>query len=105
MTDQNPLELQWVVPRAGDHCSLQTEVGERAADVSYLRQVAAAADALGFRRALIPVGAHGGDAWIVATWRRIASKPRSRAARPMRGRSGPRTSPSPKQSRASAAAH
>jgi len=105
MTNRSSLELEWFDPVAGDLSSVETDINERVVDVSHVRQVAAAAAALGFTRALIPVGAEGEEAWISATWRGRAPKPRSRAARPMGRRSGTRPSPSPKQRRASAAAH
>ena len=105
MANQNPLELRWVVSSAGDRPSSACDVVDRAADVSNLRRVAEAAASLGFRRALIPVGPHGEDAWIVATWRRPTKGASSRASRPMRARASTGCfAPPPKRFRAAAAA-
>src|ERR1700684_1892181 len=61
-----PLELFWFLPVSGDGAYLGSDKGNRSADFSYLKQVAQAADRLGFAGALIPVGAHCEDPWIVA---------------------------------------
>ena len=103
MANQTPLELHWVVSSASDRASSGCEVGDRAADVSNLRRVAEAAESLGFRSALIPVGPHGEDSWIVATWRRPTRGATSRASRPMRARAKTAFAPSPKRLRAAAA--
>ncbi|RBP09849.1 alkanesulfonate monooxygenase [Roseiarcus fermentans] len=63
---EKPLDLFWFIPVTGDGSYLGTDVGNRAADFSYLKQIAEAADRLGFGGALIPVGSHCEDPWIVA---------------------------------------
>jgi alkanesulfonate monooxygenase len=61
-----PLEMFWFLPVSGDGSYLGTDKGNRPADFSYLKQIAQAADRLGFGGVLIPVGAHCEDPWIVA---------------------------------------
>ena len=61
-----PLDLYWFLPVSGDGSYLGTDKGNRPADFSYLKQIAQAADRLGFAGALIPVGSHCEDPWIVA---------------------------------------
>ncbi len=61
-----PLDLFWFIPVTGDGSYLGSEIGNRSADFSYLKQIAQAADRLGFKGALIPVGSHCEDPWIVA---------------------------------------
>ena len=61
-----PLELFWFLPVSGDGSYLGTDKGNRPADFPYLKQIAQAADRLGFAGALIPVGSHCEDPWIVA---------------------------------------
>ena len=61
-----PLDIFWFIPVSGDGSYLGTDKGNRPADFSYLKQIAQAADRLGFGGALIPVGAHCEDPWIVA---------------------------------------
>jgi alkanesulfonate monooxygenase len=63
---QRPLDVFWFIPVTGDGSYLGTDRGNRAADFSYLKQIAEAADRLGFGGALIPVGSHCEDPWIVA---------------------------------------
>src|ERR1700685_1916886 len=62
----NPLDIFWFIPVSGDGSYLGTDKGNRSADFSYLKQIAQAADRLGFSGALIPVGSHCEDPWIVA---------------------------------------
>ncbi len=61
-----PLDLFWFIPVTGDGSYLGSDIGNRSADFSYLKQIAQAADRLGFKGALIPVGSHCEDPWIVA---------------------------------------
>lgn len=65
-TRRSPLDFLWFLPSAGDQRYLASTVGARAATPAYLRQVAVAADQLGFSGALLPTGAHCVDAWITA---------------------------------------
>ncbi|MFW2853019.1 FMNH2-dependent alkanesulfonate monooxygenase [Sphingomonas sp. TX0543] len=66
MSGKAPLDFLWFLPSAGDQRYLGTTLGARAATPAYLRQVAMAADQLGFSGALLPTGAHCQDAWITA---------------------------------------
>jgi len=61
-----PLDVFWFIPVSGDGAYLGSDKGARPADFSYLKQIAQAADRLGFVGALIPVGSHCEDPWIVA---------------------------------------
>jgi alkanesulfonate monooxygenase len=42
------INVLWFLPTHGDGCFLGTSVGGRATDLSYLRQIAEAADRLGY---------------------------------------------------------
>ena len=61
-----PLDMYWFIPVSGDGTDLGTDKGNRSADFAYLKQIAQAADTLGFSGALIPVGSHCEDPFIVA---------------------------------------
>jgi alkanesulfonate monooxygenase len=61
-----PLDLYWFIPVSGDGSYLGTDKGNRSADFAYLKQIAQAADNLGYKGALIPVGSHCEDPFIVA---------------------------------------
>ena len=61
-----PLDLFWFIPVSGDGSYLGSDKGNRSADFSYLKQIAQAADRLGYGGVLIPVGSHCEDPWIVA---------------------------------------
>jgi len=63
---RSPADFLWFLPSAGDQRYLGSTIGARAATPAYLRQVAVAADQLGFSGALMPTGAHCADAWITA---------------------------------------
>lgn len=63
---RSPLDFLWFLPSAGDQRYLASTTGARAATPAYLRQVAMAADQLGFSGALLPTGSHCVDAWITA---------------------------------------
>jgi alkanesulfonate monooxygenase len=60
------LDLFWFIPVSGDGSYLGSDVGHRPADFHYLKQVAQAADRLGYGGVLIPVGSHCEDPWITA---------------------------------------
>ena len=67
MTDQrSPIDFLWFLPSSGDQRFLASTIGARAASPDYLRQVATAADQLGYSGVLMPTGAHCADAWITA---------------------------------------
>ncbi len=65
MTDK-PLDLFWFIPVSGDGSYLGSDKGIRYADFDYLKQIAQAADRLGFGGVLVPVGSHCEDPWITA---------------------------------------
>lgn len=66
MTDRKPLDFYWFIPVSGDGTYLGTEKGHRPADFDYLKQIAQAADRLGFSGVLIPTGKNCDDPWITA---------------------------------------
>jgi len=57
----------WFIPTHGDGRYLGTSVGGRAVDFAYLRQIAEAADTLGYYGVLLPTGKSCEDSWIVAS--------------------------------------
>lgn len=61
-----PLDLFWFIPVSGDGSYLGSDVGHRPADFHYLKQIAQAADRLGYGGVLIPVGNHCEEPWITA---------------------------------------
>lgn len=65
-TGLSPLDFLWFVPSGGDSRYLASPLGERPPTPDYLRQVAVAADKLGYYGVLMPTGAMCADAWITA---------------------------------------
>jgi alkanesulfonate monooxygenase len=61
------LNVLWFLPTHGDGRYLGTTVGGRATDLGYLRQIAEAADRLGYYGVLLPTGRSCEDSWIVAS--------------------------------------
>jgi alkanesulfonate monooxygenase len=61
------LNLFWFVPTHGDSRYLGTSQGARPVNHDYLRQVAVAADTLGYDGVLLPTGRSCEDAWVVAS--------------------------------------
>lgn len=61
------VNLLWFLPTHGDGRYLGTAAGARAVDLSYLRQIAQAADSLGYYGVLLPTGRSCEDAWVVAS--------------------------------------
>ncbi len=59
--------LLWFLPTHGDGRYLGTSIGGRQVDFSYLRQVAQAADDLGYFGVLLPTGRSCDDSWVVAS--------------------------------------
>ncbi|GAB7389028.1 FMNH2-dependent alkanesulfonate monooxygenase [Bacillaceae bacterium] len=59
------MKIFWFIPTHGDGRYLGTSIGGRNTDFSYYRQVAQAADALGYSGVLVPTGRSCEDAWIV----------------------------------------
>ena len=56
----------WFLPTSGDGRYLGTALGSRPVGLPYLRQIAQAADALGYFGVLLPTGRHCEDSWMVA---------------------------------------
>ena len=61
------LNLLWFLPTHGDSRYLGTAVGGRQVGLRYLRQIAQAADELGYFGVLLPTGRSCEDSWIVAS--------------------------------------
>jgi alkanesulfonate monooxygenase len=61
------LNLFWFIPTHGDSRYLGTTRGARTVDADYLKQVAVAADTLGYDGVLLPTGRSCEDAWVVAS--------------------------------------
>ncbi|WP_042216504.1 FMNH2-dependent alkanesulfonate monooxygenase [Paenibacillus borealis] len=61
------MKIFWFIPTYGDGRYLGTETGSRAATPGYYRQIAAAADELGYEGVLIPTGRGCEDAWVIAS--------------------------------------
>ena len=57
----------WFLPTHGDGRYLGTSVGGRAIDIRYLRQIAQAADDLGYFGVLLPTGRSCEDSWVIAS--------------------------------------
>ena len=60
-------KVLWFIPTHGDGRYLGTGFGGRAVDFAYLRQIAQAADALGYFGVLLPTGKSCEDSWVVAS--------------------------------------
>ena len=61
------MDVLWFIPTHGDSRYLGTSQGARAADYDYFRQIAVAADTLGYDGVLLPTGRSCEDAWVVAS--------------------------------------
>jgi alkanesulfonate monooxygenase len=61
------MKVFWFIPTHGDSRYLGTSEGARAATYGYFRQIAVAADTLGYEGVLLPTGRSCEDAWIVAS--------------------------------------
>ncbi len=57
----------WFLPTHGEGRYLGTQIGGRQVDLRYLRQIAQAADDLGYFGVLLPTGRSCEDSWIVAS--------------------------------------
>ncbi len=62
-----PLSFFWFIPTHGDGAYLGSSQGERQPDHHYFRQVAQAADRLGYEGVLLPTGQTCEESWITAT--------------------------------------
>lgn len=61
------MNLFWFIPTHGDSRYLGTAHGARHVDFDYARQIAQAADQLGYEGVLLPTGRSCEDAWVVAS--------------------------------------
>lgn len=61
------MNIFWFIPTHGDGHYLGTTIGGRTTDLSYYKQIAQAADRLGYSGVLIPTGRSCEDAWIIAS--------------------------------------
>ncbi|MCW7537139.1 FMNH2-dependent alkanesulfonate monooxygenase [Aquabacterium sp. A7-Y] len=61
------MKLHWFIPTHGDSRYLGTSRGARAATFDYFKQVAIAADSLGYEGVLLPTGRSCEDSWILAS--------------------------------------
>lgn len=59
--------ILWFLPTHGDGRYLGTAIGGRQVDLHYLKQVAQAADDLGYFGVLLPTGRSCEDSWVVAS--------------------------------------
>jgi alkanesulfonate monooxygenase len=66
-TAETAANLLWFLPTHGDGRYLGTTKGGRSVDLSYLRQIAQAADSLGYFGVLLPTGRSCEDSWVVAS--------------------------------------
>ncbi|GAU01890.1 alkanesulfonate monooxygenase, FMNH(2)-dependent [Burkholderia stabilis] len=64
---EQQMNVFWFIPTHGDSRYLGTAEGARAADYDYFKQVAVAADTLGYEGVLLPTGRSCEDAWVVAS--------------------------------------
>lgn len=60
------MKIFWFIPTHGDSRYLGTSHGARAATFDYFKQVAIAADSLGYEGVLLPTGRSCEDSWILA---------------------------------------
>jgi alkanesulfonate monooxygenase len=65
-TQHKPLDLFWFIPVSGDGAYLGSTKGHRPPDFRYLKEIAQAADRLGFGGVLIPTGKNCDDPWATA---------------------------------------
>ena len=61
------INVLWFIPTFGDSRYLGSTKGAREADFAYLKQIAQAADSLGYYGALLPTGRSCEDSWIIAS--------------------------------------
>src|SRR5689334_24363701 len=60
-------DILWFIPTHGDGRYLGTTVGAREVGLPYMRQIAQAADQLGYFGVLLPTGRSCEDSWVVAS--------------------------------------
>ncbi|WP_188396130.1 FMNH2-dependent alkanesulfonate monooxygenase [Oxalicibacterium flavum] len=61
------MNVFWFIPTHGDSRYLGTSKGARQVDFDYMKQVAVAADTLGYDGVLLPTGRSCEDAWVAAS--------------------------------------
>jgi alkanesulfonate monooxygenase len=62
-----PITFFWFIPTHGDGSYLGSSAGERQPDFRYFREIAQAADRLGYEGVLLPTGQNCEEGWITAT--------------------------------------
>ena len=67
MSANTPANVLWFLPTHGDSRYLGTTTGGREVNFNYLRQIAQAADQLGYFGVLLPTGRSCEDSWVVAS--------------------------------------
>ena len=67
LTAQSGANILWFLPTHGDGHYLGTTSGGRNVNFNYLRQIAQAADQLGYFGVLLPTGRSCEDSWVVAS--------------------------------------
>jgi alkanesulfonate monooxygenase len=67
VTAAKTANVLWFLPTHGDGHYLGTSLGARQVDLSYLTQIAQAADDLGYYGVLLPTGRSCEDSWVVAS--------------------------------------
>src|SRR4051812_44414463 len=65
MTGQT--DVLWFIPTHGDGRYLASTEGARETDLPYLKQIAQAADDLGYYGVLLPTGRSCEDSWVIAS--------------------------------------
>src|SRR5438132_2313303 len=60
------MKIFWFIPTHGDSRYLGSTKGARAATFDYFKQIAIAADSLGYEGVLLPTGRSCEDSWVVA---------------------------------------
>ena len=68
------MKIFWFIPTHGDSRYLGTSKGARAATFDYFKQVAIAADSLGYEGVLLPTGRSCEDSWVLAASRIDATR-------------------------------
>jgi alkanesulfonate monooxygenase len=67
MSNPSQAKVLWFLPTHGDGRHLASSNGAREIDFKYLRQIAQAADQLGYYGVLLPTGRSCEDSWVVAS--------------------------------------
>ena len=60
------MKILWFIPSHGDSRYLGTSKGARTTSLAYFKQIAIAADSLGYEGVLLPTGRSCEDAWVLA---------------------------------------